>query len=550
MLKLFAVELLVLLASSSVLSIEVDTELGRVRGANLTSRLGVPFHAFRGIRYAEPPLGDLRFVNPQPVRPWSPTTFDASEDGPMCPQPWDNMTDVSEDCLRLNVYTKDLKGRRPVIVFLHPGGFYVFSGQSKYLAGPEHFMDRDCVLVSLNYRLGSLGFLATGTKEAPGNAGLKDQVLALRWIQRHIHRFGGDPGSVTLLGYSAGSISVALHMLSPMSRGLFHRGICMSAAPYGPLAFKDNDLRLAKRQAGLLKCPQESIAEMVECMRQKPYLDYVSTYNGMFEFGWNPVLNWRIVVEEDFGQERYLIESPFKTARRGDFYKVPLITGITEFEFLSGAFFDLRNESIVSLYNKDWEHYASIALLFEQNSTQSRAASRALREKYLPESLDKLEYPKSLKGMGELLSDALIGVSFHRFLQLMSPHTPIYTYLFRYKGRYTFLKNPDNQQTIGPVHHDELIYLFHVGLLSPLLKRDDPENFMIELLTRMWIEFAQKGDPHNKNDEYLKDLNWPLYNSQDKAYLEIGNNLTAKTGGFFLNRYQIWEELFPLSSFH
>ncbi|EDX13413.1 juvenile hormone esterase [Drosophila simulans] len=549
MLKLFVVELLVLLASSSVLSIEVDTELGRVRGANLTSRLGVTFHAFRGIRYAEPPLGDLRFVNPQPVKPWSPQTFDASEDGPMCPQPWDNMTDVSEDCLRLNVYTKDLKGRRPVIVFLHPGGFYVFSGQSKYLAGPEHFMDRDCVLVSLNYRLGSLGFLATGSKEAPGNAGLKDQVLALRWIQQHIHRFGGDPGSVTLLGYSAGSISVALHMLSPMSRGLFHRGICMSAAPYGPVKYKDNDLQLAKRQAGLLKCPQESIGEMVECMRRKPYLDYVSTYNGMFEFGWNPVLNWRIVVEEDFGQERYLIESPFKTARRGDFYKVPLITGITEFEFLSGAFFDLRNESIVSRYNRDWEHYASIALLLEQNSNQSRAASRVLREKYMPESLDKLEYPKSLKGMGELLSDALIGVSFHRFLQLMSPHTPIYTYLFRYKGRYTFLKNPDNQQTIGPVHHDELIYLFHVGLLSPLLKREDPENFMIELLTRMWMEFAQKGDPHNKNDEYLKDLNWPLYNSKDKGYLEIGNNLTAKTGGFFLNRYQIWEDLFPLSSF-
>lgn len=112
----------------------------------------------------------------------------------------------------------------------------------------------------------------------------------------------------------------------------------MSAAPYGPVKYKDNDLQLAKRQAGLLKCPQESIGEMVECMRRKPYLDYVSTYNGMFEFGWNPVLNWRIVVEKDFGQERYLIESPFKTARRGDFHKVPLITGITEFEFLSGAF--------------------------------------------------------------------------------------------------------------------------------------------------------------------------------------------------------------------
>ncbi|XP_020812784.1 venom carboxylesterase-6 [Drosophila serrata] len=547
--KMLVVELLVLLASSSVFSIEVDTDLGRIRGVNLTSRLGLSFHAFRGIRYAEPALGALRFVNPQPVKSWSPETFDASQDGPMCPQPWDNMTDVSEDCLRLNVYTKDLKARKPVIVFLHPGGFYVFSGQSKYLAGPEPLMDRDCVLVSLNYRLGSLGFLATGTKEAPGNAGLKDQVMALRWIQKHIHRFGGDPGSVTLLGYSAGSISIGLHMISPMSRGLFHRGICMSASPYGPAKYKGNDLQLAQRQARLLKCPQEPVAEMVECMRRKPYLDYVSTYNGMFEFGWNPVLNWRIVIEEDFGQERFLIEDPFKTARRGDFYKVPLITGITEFEFISAAFLDLRNQSIVSKYNSDWEHFAPISLILDRDSNHSRTASRILREKYMPESRDKLEYPKSLKGLGELYSDALIGVAFNRFLRLMAPHTPIYTYLFRYKGRYSFLKNPDTQEAMGPVHHDELLYLFHVGLIGPLLKREDPENLTIERLTRMWMEFAKKGDPHNKDDEYLKDLNWPRYCAEKQDYLEIGNDLTAKTGGFFLNRYHIWDELFPLNSF-
>ncbi|XP_017040111.1 juvenile hormone esterase [Drosophila ficusphila] len=546
MYRFYLVELLILLAVSSVFSIEVDTDLGRIRGAILTSRLGVPFHGFRGIRYAEPPLGNLRFVNPQPIKSWVPTTFDATEDGPMCPQPWDNLTDVSEDCLRLNVYTKDLKARRPVIVFIHPGGFYGLSGQSKYLAGPEHFMDRDCVLVALNYRLGSLGFLATGSKDAPGNAGMKDQVLALRWIQKYIHSFGGDPGSVTLLGYSAGSISVALHMVSPMSRGLFHRGICMSASPYGPVQYQNNDLRLAHRQAKLLNCSQESVTEMVECMRRKPYLDYVSTHNSMFEIGWNPILNWQIVLEEDFGQERYLIESPFKAARRGDFNKVPLITGITEFEFLSAALFDLRNESIVSKYNQNWEDFATKALNLEGNSTQTRAAARVLREKYMPESIDKLEYPKSLKGFGELYSDAVIGVAYNRFLRLMAPHTPIYTYLFRYKGRYSFLKNPDTQEAMGPVHHDELLYLFHVSLVT---KQEYPEHFMIERLTRMWTEFAQKGDPHNKNDEYLKTLNWHLYNSQTQAYLEIGTNFAAKTGGFFQERYHIWDELYPLSSF-
>ncbi|BFF90237.1 venom carboxylesterase-6 [Drosophila madeirensis] len=537
-----AILLAISCCSFSVCCIEVQTDLGRVRGATLTSRLGLPFHAFRGIRYAEPPLGALRFLNPKPVKPWSPSVFDATEDGPMCPQPRDNLTDVSEDCLRLNVYTKCVQSRKPVIVFLHPGGFYAFSGQSKYLAGPEPLMDRDCVLVTLNYRLGSLGFLATGTADAPGNAGLKDQVLALRWIQQHIHRFGGDPQQVTLLGYSVGSISIGLHMMSPMSRGLFHRGICMSGSPYGQLKYQRTDLQLAQRQARLLKCPQEPARQLVDCLRRKPALDYVSTSKGMFEYGGTPVLNWQVVIEEDFGQERFLVEDPYTTALRGDFYKVPLITGITEFEFLFAAFFDLNDTSIVGNYNRDWEHYAPIPLVYERDTAHSRVASRVLREKYLG-NVQKLEYPQSLKGWGELYSDALIGVAFNRFVRLMAPHTPVYVYLFRYRGRYSFFKN---HEAMGPVHHDELIYLFHFSLVGPLLKREDPENQTIERLTRMWTQFAAKGDPHNKTDEYLKDLHWPRYNCKDKNYLEIGTQLTAKTGGFHLERYQVWDELFPL----
>jgi len=212
------------------------------------------------------------------------------------------------------------------------------SGQSKYIAGPAHFMDRDCVLVTLNYRLGTLGFLATDSAEAPGNAGLKDQVLALRWIQQHIHRFGGNPRSVTLLGYSAGSVSIALHMLSPMSRGLFHRGICMSASPYGKSMYRTSDVNVAQRQARLLNCPETPLRDLVSCLREKPISDFVNSYKGMFELGWNPMSNWHIVVERNHGQERFLVEDPHRTARCGNFYKVPLISGITEFELMTGAF--------------------------------------------------------------------------------------------------------------------------------------------------------------------------------------------------------------------
>lgn len=264
----FWIILLAWLATCRSETIIVDTDLGQIKGLEMLTRLDAKFWSFRGIRYAKAPIGELRFLNPQPIESWQPDILDATMDGPMCPQRRYNETiSMSEDCLRLNVYTKDLNGMKPVIVYLHPGGFYSFSAQSETLAGPEHFMDRDIVLVTVQYRLASLGFLATGTADAPGNAGLKDQVLALRWVQQHINKFGGDASSVTLWGYSVGSLSTGLHMLSSMSQNLFHRGIMMSCSPLGQLKYGHNQIELAEKQAKLLNCSDESIERMVNCLR-------------------------------------------------------------------------------------------------------------------------------------------------------------------------------------------------------------------------------------------------------------------------------------------
>lgn len=153
------------------------------------------------------------------VKPWN-GTFDAVHDSPKCPQPVISAAEISEDCLRLNIYSKNvsLAANQPVIVFIHSGGFYQSSGRSDEF-GPQYLIRRDIVLVTINYRLAALGFLSTGTKEAPGNNGLKDQVVALRWIKNHIQSFGGDPHSITIMGHGAGAMSVTLHMVSPMSKG-------------------------------------------------------------------------------------------------------------------------------------------------------------------------------------------------------------------------------------------------------------------------------------------------------------------------------------------
>lgn len=135
-------------------------------------------------------------------------------------------------------------------------------------------MDRNIVLVTFNYRLGSLGFLSTGSPEAPGNLGLKDQALLLRWLKLHISRFGGDSSSITLLGYGAGAISITLHMVSPMSRNLFHKAIIMSGSATGQWELPEEQLYLVQRQARLMKCPEEEIQQMMECLQA---VDRIST---------------------------------------------------------------------------------------------------------------------------------------------------------------------------------------------------------------------------------------------------------------------------------
>lgn len=248
----------------------VVTGLGKVKGNVLESRLGNLFYAFRNLPYAKPPVGNLRFKPPEPLDQWG-GVLDATEDGPMCPQPTYNSTDTdcSEDCLQLNIYTRDLTPfiRRPVIFYIHPGGYAETSAQSRHFAGPQNFMDRNIVLVTINYRLGALGFLSTGTEEAPGNNGLKDQVMALNWVKLHISKFGGDPNTVTLMGYSAGAMSVTLHMVSPMSKGLFHRAIVMSGAGTAQYEVPNDQLEVTKRQARLVGCPDDNVELIMQCLK-------------------------------------------------------------------------------------------------------------------------------------------------------------------------------------------------------------------------------------------------------------------------------------------
>ncbi|HLG65329.1 MAG TPA: carboxylesterase/lipase family protein [Ktedonosporobacter sp.] len=220
----------------------VETRYGKVRG---TSRDTVT--VWKGIPFAQPPLGPLRFQPPQPPEPWT-DVRDATRFGLIAPQisaPLSALfgsgsTDIpqGEDCLYLNVWSPGADGKkRPVFVWIHGGGFVGGSGSTPWYDGTSFATQGDIVVVTLNYRLGALGFLylgdIAGERYASGNYGLLDQIAALQWVRDNIAAFGGDPGNVTIAGESAGAMSVGVLLAMPAAQGLFHKAILQSGASHG-----------------------------------------------------------------------------------------------------------------------------------------------------------------------------------------------------------------------------------------------------------------------------------------------------------------------------
>ncbi|XP_026326329.1 venom carboxylesterase-6 [Hyposmocoma kahamanoa] len=524
------------------------TPAGAIRGSWMETRRGRRFHAYRGIPFAEPPVGELRFQPPKPIKQYS-GEVDATEEGPACPQPTLSPDYyVDEDCLRLNVYTPGRTNSSkllPVIVYMHPGGFYSVSGRSD-VAGPHYLLEEDVVYVALNYRLAALGFISTGDEHAPGNNGFKDQVIALRWIQRNIAAFGGDPDLVTLTGYSAGSFSIALHMVSPMSRGLFHRAIAMSASPISQVVIGNEQKYLAERQAKLLNCSTDTSKQIIDCLKTKTWRELGNSLDNMFEFGFDPVLMWNVVVEPDFGQERFLTEQPLDIIRRGDFYAVPIIISQTQDEFFWKAFNILANATRMQAMNEDWERIAPIAFMLPPEG--AAVASRRLRKAYLNDNPLRND-STSADGLGKLYSDSIIGFAVHRMANLMCRYSPqpVWYYEFGYVGQHSHYEDPITKKPVGAAHHDDLIYLFTLPAAFPAVPLNSADDRIVERMVALWYNFARFGDPrpHSCDTPQLAGLRWPEMKPRDRKYLRIDSELSIGKN-LFEDRFRVWDELYAL----
>lgn len=239
-----------------------------------------------------------------------------------------------EDCLHINVYVPrenpNSKFDLEVLVHIHGGAFVL--GDGTLFMSPQFLMDHEIILVSFNYRLGIFGFLSTEDDVVPGNMGLKDQVLALEWVQKNIRSFGGNPKAVTLSGISAGGASTHLHYFSDLSKNLFHRGIAHSGVALDPWALVENSLEKAKIVAESVGCSAKTNKLMVKCLKERTEEQLIDKFALFSGYRGLPFAPFGPVVEK--GKNPFLKDQPYNLLKKKQVLDVPLLASHASHEGL------------------------------------------------------------------------------------------------------------------------------------------------------------------------------------------------------------------------
>ncbi|KFB36098.1 AGAP002863-PA-like protein [Anopheles sinensis] len=521
----------------------ITTSGGQVQGTTESCGLFCTYYSFKGIPYAEPPTGARRFTNPVPHSGWS-GVRDASAHGSSCPSPDMNPTE-NEDCLFLNVYSPSLIGTRPVMVWIHGGSFNSGSGNVG-LYDSKFFMPEDVVIVTVNYRLGVLGFFSTGDRSASGNWGIKDCVEALRWVQRNIVAFGGDPNNVTIFGQSAGGAMVHYLTLSPLTTGLIHRAITQSGSALNLWAFQPNPRVHANQLATAFGLSTTDTASLVAGLKQVPYRDLVAFQGGIYAPE-VPLLvrtiDFTPVVEPSDAPEPIALgRRPMDILEDGSYNTIPIMAGFTDMDSLLFTTMEsVSNPGVFNTFNNNPHFLVPVFWNIAQGSSESTAVSQAFRQYYW---------------QGQQLSAALL-VELTRFLtdyaysypqlEMAKRHalrSPVYVYQFSYDGDLNLMKRAFWIPFPGAVHMDDLGYLFDMHDLKMTEVPQTSHAITVRnRMLRLWTNFAKYGNPTPSADALLQNVIWsPISGGTVNAGLDIGHNLISGPNPI-ASRHNQWVEL-------
>uniref|UniRef100_T1GSD6 Carboxylic ester hydrolase n=1 Tax=Megaselia scalaris TaxID=36166 RepID=T1GSD6_MEGSC len=503
----------------------VEAPIGQMKGITMESQKGHPIFAFLGIPYAEPPVGPLRFKDPVPKAKWS-GVFDATDDGHTCPQYemlFKNMNQ-SEDCLVLNVYTRNLNGNAPVMFYVHGGA---------HILGTSN--------ITINYRLGVFGLAATENGDATGNYLFKDVIMALKWVKENIKSFGGNPDCVTLFGHSAGALTSTTMLVSPMAKGLVHRviGMAGSSASHQYLESKYWTMKMAED----VGCGHEE--HIIECLRNLPW-ETLRDAGNKWEEDTLITFRFNFEIEKDFGQEKFLEAHPNDHFESGDFLRIPIMMGQTKNEFESlGAFvyYVDKFRPILNQINTDFEKIAPILCHYNANASNANHIAEVLKEKYLN---NELVTEDNLRDLGKLLTDGFINHATYRTVSLVRKYSNIYYYRLDYENDFTYLTLSKGKKWSNARY--EVQYLFDFKEAGFFEKGSEDERIM-DLMTGIFTRFAATGNPNEHGREEM----WKPSNSHEFSMVLLNTpdengNLESVNVDPYEDRYRIWDELFHLKN--
>ncbi|KAJ8940289.1 hypothetical protein NQ318_000111 [Aromia moschata] len=521
---------LLILVEISVVFGEVIVHLpdGKIRGITKVSARNRTFYTFLQIPYAEPPLGTLRFKNPQPVKKWN-DILNATSDRSVCYQVMSNSDMETEDCLYLSVYTPVVPGSNAslaVMFYIHGGGF--MNGNSLFnTVGPHYFMDYEVVIVTVHYRLGPFGFLSTGNTVIPGNYGLKDQAFALKWVKQNIKYFGGNPAEVTIFGQSSGAVSVGYHIISHQSASLFRGAIQQSGSVLSPHGYQRHAKNFAYALAQVLDptfSTNNSSQELLNLLQNASAKD-IDTVSQNFSQGPGSMIlsegSWFAPVIECQHENAFITDYMYSSVENGDINKVPIIVGIMSEEAVSQAADITTFKSTVAQYDNNITFLVQGDMHIEDQNIKT-LAGEAIRNIYTDGMLQD-----NLGAAVRYFSDSFVSKSSIRQADLLSKHTNIYFYQFSYHGA---LGNNDVYvEGAGRVSHSEdMKYLWTTNEVVNIGEIETNDLRTMEKYLKLFTDFGKTLNPTPEVSSLLENITWPKVTSSKFSYLDIGETLNVK----------------------
>nr|XP_054762955.1 cholinesterase 1-like [Lytechinus pictus] len=545
----FVTVVMALFIQNSASSVDVDQPIVKTSTATFfgkrldlqPNQLPVDYHgsvsAFTRIPYAEPPVGQLRFTSS--IAKVIQGDFDATRPSVVCPQPrneiWVVETEQSEDCLSLDVFVPNPKPQNAaVMMWIHGGGYHIGRGSFPGQLPVPLVAFNDVIVVTINYRLGALGFMTTGDGSIPANIGLLDQRQALIWIQDNIEAFGGDPTRVTIFGESAGSASVNFHVLSTMSAGLFSGAIMQSGAStltwshHSKLA---DAVRMSFNIGKAVGCDVKTTSQLVRCLRRIPVEDFIelegiSRINS--DFFVRPVAD---------GQ--FLPDDPIKMASKGRFNQVDVMIGCMADE---GSIFTIPymkgQEGTTPHPVNHSEFRQTIAVTLGTDDPMTLDLAEQLYAS--PEELSKAD-ANFVSHVTALFGQAMfLCPTFDLSMDLSRAGRNVYPYLMSHVPSFSIWGS--KYDWLGAAHAEDIAYVFGSPFLSnsnddhtEITGRfgNDEEVEMSLQIMRYWSNFAKTGNPNLSTDGKeagSKYPTWSRYTPSAPSYKEFTPTFENREG--------------------